>query len=139
MFFRSFSRSSIPRYHPIAHFERLYRNERRAARARMWFNPRLLRMELRWLVQYGLQLAFNAWIAGAPGLLLWWQLARQGFDLSAEIAVVPSDCVLPYVLCATALSVLFAKLRPYTSYIDLQVQVHMNEWSRTMLQRDRGG
>lgn len=139
MFLRPFWRSSIPRYRPIAHFERLYLKERRAARARMWLNPRLLLIELRWLIRYGLQLVFNAWIAGAPALLVWWQLVRQGFDFSAEIAVIPSDCVLSYFLCGTALSMLFAKLRPYASYIDLQVQVHMNEWSRTMFQHEQGG
>ncbi|MGZ0002830.1 hypothetical protein [Burkholderia gladioli] len=127
------------RVRPAPHFTRLYLDERRQARLRMWTSPRLLRIEASWAVRWIVQWVALCWLAWAPSLFLWAQLVAGGFDLDRPIAFVPRDWLTMYGLTGTAVSLLYVWWRPYISYVELQVRRHMDDWYREVCEAQRGG
>ncbi|WP_186210211.1 hypothetical protein [Burkholderia gladioli] len=127
------------RVRPVPHFTRLYLDERRQARLRMWTSPRLLRIEASWAVRWIVQWVALCWLAWAPSLFLWAQLVAGGFDLDRPIAFVPRDWLTMYGLTGTAVSLLYVWWRPYISYVELQVRRHMDDWYREVCEAQRGG
>ncbi len=127
------------RVRPVPHFTRLYLDERRQVRLRMWTSPRLLRIEASWAVRWIVQWVALCWLAWAPSLFLWAQLVAGGFDLDRPIAFVPRDWLTMYGLTGTAVSLLYVWWRPYISYVELQVRRHMDDWYREVCEAQRGG
>ncbi|MGZ0002672.1 hypothetical protein [Burkholderia gladioli] len=127
------------RVRPVPHFTRLYLDERRQVRLRMWTSPRLLRIEASWAVRWIVQWVALCWLAWAPSLFLWAQLVAGGFDLDRPIAFVPRDWLTMYALTGTAISLLYVWWRPYISYVELQVRRHMDDWYRAVCEAQRGG
>ncbi|MGV0133639.1 hypothetical protein [Burkholderia gladioli] len=126
------------RVRPVPHFTRLYLDERRQARLRMWTSPRLLRIEASWVVRYVAQWVALCWLAWAPSLFLWAQLVAGGFDLDRPVAFVPRAWLAMYALTGAAISLLYVWWRPYISYVELQVRRHMDDWYRAVCEAQRG-
>ncbi|WP_333997350.1 hypothetical protein [Burkholderia gladioli] len=127
------------RVRPVPHFTRLYLEERRQVRLRMWTSPRLLRIEVSWAVRWIVQWVALCWLAWAPSLFLWAQLVAGKFDLDRQIAFVPRDWLAMYALTGAAISLLYVWWRPYISYVELQVRRHMDDWYREVCEAQRGG
>ncbi|WP_186091527.1 hypothetical protein [Burkholderia gladioli] len=127
------------RVRPVPHFTRLYLDERRQVRLRMWTSPRLLRIEASWAVRWIVQWVALCWLAWAPSLFLWAQLVAGGFDLDRPIAFVPRAWLAMYALTGAVISLFYVWWRPYISYVELQVRRHMDDWYRAVCEAERGG
>ncbi|MBN3815144.1 hypothetical protein G3N57_00305 [Paraburkholderia sp. Se-20369] len=134
-----FSCNRPSRAQPVSRFARLYLDERRHVRRRMWTSPRLLRIEADWAGRYVAQWLALCWLAWAPSLLLWAQVIALGFDLDRQIDFTPRSWLAMYALVGIVASLLYVWWRPYVSYVELQVKRHMDDWYRAVREAEQTG